>query len=139
MSRLAAIITYSLLIVLALAAIGMNFILFYPFHPVSNWTVHVPDAIYHPGGHLLYHSSYVKLDNSPGLVSRHIVCGGRGHAVDTSEAVRYPGSVIGEVTIVIPSDILTPSTCHMHVDIKYQIYGLRTVTESVDSNNFRLE
>lgn len=139
MKRILAISAYGISILLILLALVGDFIFFFPFRVANNWVAHVPNTLYHPGEHLTYHSSFIKTIGSPGMASRYVVCNNTSYLVSQSVSKRDPGKRSGEVTIIIPSNIVVPATCHIHVDVRWQLFGLRTLIESVDSNNFRLE
>lgn len=139
MRKFVSILTYGVAVLLILLAIVGDFIFFFPFRVTNSWVATVPNAVYHPGQQLTYSSSYIKTSNAPGVAMRYVVCNETSYLLAQVIPKREPGKRSGRVTITIPVDIVPPATCHIHVDIKYQIFGVRTLIESVDSNNFKLE
>lgn len=135
---------YACSVAILLSAGVLVYLLLSPVDVLRNWHIFVTGSTHYPGETVAVDSHYEKVRNVTGQAFRYLDCKNeRGAytrwAISSASANNESGARRSTgILVTIPSNIMTPTTCHISILVKYQVNPLRTQPEFTTSNEFNL-
>lgn len=136
---------YALAGAIVIMSLVTAYILLVPIHVLTDWAIEIPDQkpAYSIGDTFFIQSTYTKERNVNGIAKRHLECTSPGlsnvsYPLSDATANHPTGSRTGTGVLITLPKIPVPAKCFISIDVTYQIYPFRSVTEYNRTKSFEV-